>query len=205
MKVTLYGFAFLHFAFNVSSFFLYESISLFFSLFFDLSRDTHLCWIEKRRSHYLSMNPTKVLPHIKPFSLRSSLFAFTPEGRKWEEGKRATSPREKIRSPRDHLERVQSRKSPRDGPTRLRPLLTAVAITKGWLRQEFVLLLNAYTGSFSARLHYDSYARWCNNSFYVKRWHARGKFICIYTFSNKNVTFFLQLRYIISKDEYFYR
>lgn len=100
-------------------------------------------------SFNVCVNLTTALPRIKPFSLRSSRFAFTPEGRKRRKGGNVSSSQcEKIPSSRDHLERVQSRKSPRDGPTRLRPLLTAVAITKGWLRQEFVRSLNALCRTF---------------------------------------------------------
>jgi len=58
-------------------------------------------------------NLTTVLPRIKPFSLRSSRFALATRLSLGE--RRARGRRENMFS-RYHLERVQSRKSPSDGP-----------------------------------------------------------------------------------------
>lgn len=75
------------------------------------------------------MNPMTALPRI-PFSLRSSRL-FCLYRREEEEGGQRLFLAMRENTLRDHLERVQSRKPPRDEPTRLRPLLTDVAITKG--------------------------------------------------------------------------
>lgn len=142
MEITLYEFAFLR---NVSSFFWYGSISFFFLLFrvcAESRSNAVVIFQWTRRRLYRILNHFHFVHRFSPLLPRG-------ENEK-ERGGQHLLARKYVR--RGTTWNVSNRGN-RDGPTRLHPLLTAVAITKGWLRQEFVRSLNTPISDLSPHVY----------------------------------------------------